>query len=72
VFETMSFITNFIKGITLLVLNPQFLSDSTDLITHLLKSITPVDYNTLARGIEASNKHSIIIESQSFYSYMEN
>ena len=34
--------------------------------------IAPVDYNALARGIEASDEHSAIAESQSSNSYMEN
>jgi len=34
-------------------------------------AIAPVDYNTLARGIEASDEHSTIAESQSSNSYIE-
>ena len=34
-------------------------------------TIAPVDYNILARGIEASDEHSAIAESQSSNSYME-
>jgi len=34
-------------------------------------SYSPVDYNALARGSEASDDYSAIAESQSFNSYME-
>ena len=34
-------------------------------------TISPVDYNALARGIEVSDEHSAIAKSQSSNSYME-
>ena len=34
-------------------------------------TMTPVDYNLLARGIEVNDEHSIIIESRSSHSSSE-
>jgi len=35
------------------------------------ETVVPIDYNSLARGIEADDKHSTIVESHSSDSYRE-
>jgi len=47
------------------------LKESINVLVSGLKTIGLIDYNALAREIEASDEHSTIAESQSSNSYME-
>jgi len=56
------------QGLKEILIEPEGIYQRTHIRTG---AITPVDYNALAKGIEANGEHSAIAESQSSNSYME-